>query len=50
MGVFIFQEKWESILGEMEVLSSLNCLKRIKEARRDFENSEYYSMEEAFAE
>ncbi|MDH5597146.1 MAG: type II toxin-antitoxin system Phd/YefM family antitoxin [Candidatus Peregrinibacteria bacterium] len=50
VGVFLPIHFWESLMEDMEALSSPNYLKNIAEARAEYERGEYVSFEEAFAE
>ena len=48
VGVFLPIHFWESLLEDMEALSSPRYLKSIREARAEFERGEHYSMDEVF--
>jgi len=48
IGVFLPIHFWESLLEDMEALSSPNYLKSIKEARAQFDRGESYTLDEAF--
>lgn len=50
VGVFLPIHFWESLLEDMEGLSSPRYLKSIREARAEFERGESVSFEEAFAD
>jgi len=50
VGVFLPIHFWESLLEDMEALSSPNYLKSIEEARAQFARGEHVSFEEAFAD
>ena len=50
IGVFLPIHFWESLLEDMEGLSSPRYLKSIREARAEFERGESVSFEEAFAD
>ena len=50
IGVFLPAHFWESLLEDMEALSSPNYLKSIEEARKEIDRGETVSFEEAFAD
>ena len=50
VGVFLPIHFWESLLEDMEALSSPNYLKSIEEARKEIDRDEVYTMEEVFSD
>lgn len=48
IGVFLPKRMWESLLEDMEALSSPNYLKKIKKSREEHARGEYVSIDEAF--
>ncbi len=48
VGVFLPTLFWESLLEDMEALSSPNYLASIAEAREQYKRGEFVSFEEAF--
>ncbi len=50
VGVFLPTRFWESLLEDMEAMSSPRYLKSIKESREQAERGEVYSLDEAFGQ
>lgn len=48
IGVFLPTRMWESLLEDMEALSSPNYLKKIAQAREETKKGEFYSIDEVF--
>jgi len=48
IGVFLPIHFWESLLEDMEALSSSNYLKDIAESREQIEKKELYTIDEVF--
>lgn len=48
IGVFLPKRMWESLLEDMEALSSPNYLKKIKKSREEHKKGEFVGIDEAF--
>lgn len=48
IGVFLPKRMWESLLEDMEALSSPNYLKKIARSREQVKRGEFYTIDEAF--